>query len=322
MILEDKVAYMFNKIFVSLMKDIKNINDDIKVELKNNYKIFDKKSHEYILYFVNNMNETIRKVLFSKDDILDDLEILNMHIFINITVNDLITKIIKDNVEDKNKFRHYLYMLLLISYIYTLDDMDDNKRVILFTTTMNVLNNVNKKDTTETDMESYLEDILDDDIKTVLWKMYENKDIVDINTSNDFEDKFGNLSFLQNTKIGELAKEISESIDVSKINIENPEDLLNIENMFSGSNNVLGDIIQTVGSKITDKINNGELNQEDLVQEALGMMGNMNMGNNDFMSQMMNMMNNNPNMMNPNNQNNTDRSGTRQRLQKKLQNKK
>ena len=40
------------------------------------------------------------------------------------------------------------------------------------------------------------------------------------------------------------------------MNIENPEELLNVENIFNGggSNNVIGDIIKTVGDQISSKI--------------------------------------------------------------------
>ncbi len=116
--------------------------------------------------------------------------------------------------------------------------------------------------------------------------------------------------------------------------MSNPEDLMNMSNLFSGSNNMLGDIIQTVGTKITQKIQNGEINQEELMSEALNMMGSLNTaGHGDMMSQMMNMMGGMGGMVNMmgamggmgNVGGNTPTSGnnkTRDRLQKKLANKK
>lgn len=318
--LDDKVCYVFNKVFVSLIKDVKEImkgdinkNNDIRVELVNNYKVFDKASNEYMLYFLKNLDDDVKRVLFNDSDILDNIEILNMNIFINITINSVLTNVIKDNESDRKKFRHYIYVLLVIAYIYSMDELDNSKREILLTKTLRVLENVNNDDITDTDMDEYLEDILDDDVKKVLWKMYENRDIVKIN-KDKMSGNFGDLSYLENTKIGSLAKEISDDIDLSKFQNENIESMLDINNLFSGSNNMLGDIIQSVGTKITNKIQNGELDQNDLVQEAFGIMGNM--GDNDLMSQMMNMMQNNPNMMNP------KENKTRTRLQKKIKNKK
>jgi hypothetical protein len=305
---------VFNKIFLSLIKEVKSKNDEIKHTLKQHYKVFDKQSSEYIVFFVNNINENINRVLFSNDDILDNVEVLNMLIFENITINDLVIKVVKDNVHDRNTLKYYVYLLMLLSYIYKLE-IDNEKKKILLETVLNIISVFDTDNVEKDDVEGLMEDIIDDDIKTVLWKIYDNKEYLKNVVSNeDIEDNNGlpNLDFMKNTKIGNLAKEISESIDVSKLNLENPEELLNVENIFNGggSNNVIGDIIKTVGDQISSKIQNGELNQEELMSEALGMMGNLNMGGeNDMMSQMMNMMNN------------ANQNPTKRRLQKKLQNK-
>jgi len=312
--LENKIYYVFNKIFLSLIKEVKSKNDEIKHTLKQHYKVFDKQSSEYIVFFVNNINENINRVLFSNDDILDNVEVLNMLIFENITINDLVIKVVKDNVHDRNTLKYYVYLLMLLSYIYKLE-IDNEKKKILLETVLNIISVFDTDNVEKDDVEGLMEDIIDDDIKTVLWKIYDNKEYLKNVVSNeDIEDNNGlpNLDFMKNTKIGNLAKEISESIDVSKLNLENPEELLNVENIFNGggSNNVIGDIIKTVGDQISSKIQNGELNQEELMSEALGMMGNLNMGGeNDMMSQMMNMMNN------------ANQNPTKRRLQKKLQNK-
>jgi hypothetical protein len=93
---------------------------------------------------------------------------------------------------------------------------------------------------------------------------------------------------LNDSKIGELAKEISQDIDISGLNMDNPEQLLNFDAMLSGKNTALSDIIGKVGTKIAGKIQNGELNQEDLMKEAFSMMSKLN-GNN-FMGDMMGAM--------------------------------
>lgn len=80
-------------------------------------------------------------------------------------------------------------------------------------------------------------------------------------------------SMLENTKIGNLAKEISEEIDISSLNIEKPEDLLNM-----GQNGMLGNIISKVGQKIHQKMEKGELKHEDLMGEAVSMLGMLGMG--------------------------------------------
>ena len=110
----------------------------------------------------------------------------------------------------------------------------------------------------------------------VLAKLLENlsKVIAPITTR---EEAVPNISstpeFLANTKIGNLAKEISEEIDINSLNIENPADLL--KGGFSGENSAFSDIISKVGKKIHQKIDNGELKQEDLMSEAMSMLSSL-----------------------------------------------
>tara|TARA_B100000674_G_C37526317_1_gene771731 strand:- start:170 stop:718 length:549 start_codon:yes stop_codon:yes gene_type:complete len=103
---------------------------------------------------------------------------------------------------------------------------------------------------------------------------------------------------LEDSKIGQLAKEISSQIDFESLNLntDNPEELLNPANLFGGnSGNLLGNLVQQVGSSITEKMNSGELKQEDLVKDAFSLMNNMqnNSSDNPILNDMMkNMMNN------------------------------
>jgi hypothetical protein len=76
---------------------------------------------------------------------------------------------------------------------------------------------------------------------------------------------------IENSMIGSLAKEISEEINFKDLNITNPNDLLNFDNL-TNSNNVLGQIVSKVSSKIQNKIANGNLNQADLMGEAMNLM--------------------------------------------------
>jgi hypothetical protein len=307
------------------MKEIKDKNPDIKAKLKANYKVFDKKSSEYIDKMMLSMDDSVTKALFGEEDIIDNLEILNMEIFVDITVNDVLNKVIENNVESRNTFKYYLYILTVLCYIFKLEDISDEQKDILLRKTVDIMNSVDT-DTikTEEEMDKYLDDVLDDDLRKVLWKMYRDRKLVKESVMKlDTEDLCGGgLEFLNNTKIGELAKEISASIDMSKLNMDNPEEMLNMNNLMSGSNNVLGDIIQTVGSKITQKIQSGELNQEDLMGEALNMMGSLNSsGHGDMMSQMMGMMGGMMGGMGGGDMETPRNNKTRERLQRKLANK-
>lgn len=289
MTVNNNICYIFNRIFLNFMKEIKGQNDEIKSILKQTYQIFDKKSDEYINYFTSNIDIKMTSGFFDEEqDILDNLEVLNVPIFVGITVHDILKKVVVDNVESRKSLKYYIYILLVIGYIYQIE-MDGDKKSILLDRTLFLINGIDKKTIKEDELEKYLEDILDDDIQKMLMKMFNDR----LNVTKpimggglEMDDK---LEFLNNTKIGELAKEISSCINFDGLNMDNPD---NLSDMFSrGGSNMLGDIIQTVGTKITQKIQNGEINQEELMSEAMSMMGSLNTaGHGDMMSQMMSMM--------------------------------
>jgi hypothetical protein len=72
-----------------------------------------------------------------------------------------------------------------------------------------------------------------------------------------------------NTRIGDIAKEIAGEIDVSAL-ASNP-DAFSLQGLM-GSNSPIAGIVSTVGSKIQSKIASGELKQEELLSEAMGML--------------------------------------------------
>jgi hypothetical protein len=75
------------------------------------------------------------------------------------------------------------------------------------------------------------------------------------------------MSFVENSKIGKLAKEISEELDFSSIS--NMDD---ISKFMDPNNNFIGDIVSKVGTKIHNKLSSGDIKQEDLLSEAFGLM--------------------------------------------------
>ena len=52
---------------------------------------------------------------------------------------------------------------------------------------------------------------------------------------------------IENTKIGEIAKEIAQDLDLDKMNISNPEDFL------KGNGDILGKIVSNVSEKLQKK---------------------------------------------------------------------
>ena len=125
------------------------------------------------------------------------------------------------------------------------------------------------------DVSVELEDIIDDDVKSLLSKIQPHQ--IPIPDTPETPEPAEFLKGVENSKIGALASEISKDIDVSGLNIEKPEDIGKLLD-FSGSNNFLGDIVGKVSSKLTEKISSGEIKQEELISEAMSMMSMLNTG--------------------------------------------
>ena len=133
------------------------------------------------------------------------------------------------------------------------------------------------------DTQDIVDEVFDDDYRMLMSYVADNR----IEEESEPIDAPFNMGMINDTKIGKLAQEISSQIDMSKLNTDG---ISNMNDIFSGENNAMSSIIQQVSSVMSDKMQSGELNQEELMSEAFAMMGNMK--NNDMMDNMMNMMKN------------------------------
>lgn len=103
-------------------------------------------------------------------------------------------------------------------------------------------------------------------------------------------DIFGDMfARFKDTKLGELAQEITEEIDVDQLDLKNPMDLLNIANL-TDEKSALGSIVSKMTGKMKSKMESGSLRYEDLMGEAMGLFKGMDlssMQNNPMFSAMM-----------------------------------
>ena len=84
---------------------------------------------------------------------------------------------------------------------------------------------------------------------------------------------------LENGLIGNLAKELADelSLDDLQMNMDNVENVDDVfKNIMSGDNPMkFMNLLQTVGKKIQDKVENSQLDQDKLIEEATSMMSQM-----------------------------------------------
>jgi hypothetical protein len=290
---------MFNKFFSSFVKDLKNTHDEIKAVIKKQFKVIDKSSEEYYNLFWGSVEAHFEDLVSLKSpcDVEDMNDVLGEIEFIK----GITLKFALERTDNKEAFWNYFYCLLVFASLYheaksheaaekenveseVTKEQDDEQEpspsaiYVLFVKVVKVLAMLQKGQ----DVSSELEDIVDDDIKALLSKI---RSFENANGDAKLEDAADALPIppmeflesIENSKIASLAKDIAKEIDISSLNIEKPEDIAKMLD-FSGENNFLGNIVNKVSSTLTDKISKGELNQEDLMSEAMSMMGMLNSG--------------------------------------------
>jgi hypothetical protein len=279
--LENQIIYVFNKFTKSFIREIKKDSDDVKQILKKNYICFDKSTDTYIRDFERATDSDVLKELFESEDsvIKDNEAVADMEALKDLKVGQI------DN-ESKYYYLHLFYLLSQLHKQASMETVDVNIRggyKAILVSILKIINGGYKTD-------DILDEIYDDRYRIMMKRVADTKmDVVDTDTDNAFGIGGGDdpidMNMIHNTKIGQLAKDISSQIDVSSIN---PENIGNMNDLFSGENNAMSSIIQQVSGVMSDKMKNGEINQEELMSEAVSMMGSMQ--NSDMMESMMGMM--------------------------------
>jgi hypothetical protein len=270
--LEKQIIYVFNKFTKSFIRIIKN-DDSLKNILKKNYICFDKCTDIYLKDFQKNVESAEISQKFEDGDIKNNSMIENVEVLKEITVSMLAT-------EDKYFYLHLFYLLVTL-YKDVTNESDQTKigsyKAILVTI-LKILNG-------GYEIGKIIEEEIYDERYKKLMNYVSSTRIDDIVEDNDIDNNPMNM--IENSQIGKLAKEISSQIDLSQID---PANIGNLNELFSGDDNMMGNIIQQVSSVMTNKMQAGEINQEELMKEAMSMMGNLN--NSGMMESMMGMMKN------------------------------
>ena len=311
---KEKIIYTFNKFYVDLIKDMKRLSPELKAKVKHIYKVVDKSSDEYIQFFCDGMSIHFQNFEPSNEDIQ------TVCIFKNVSVAEVLAHIGEKNVI---MTWNYLYVLSALGMLFKLVGAEpDNEEAttLLFDKVVIAIGIIRGRGISEAG--AVLDDILDDDIRGVLSKIekIDEADAAD-NTSDGggADDVMKMFAGFENSKICNLAKEISSEIDISNVKLDSQEDIMKLMD-FSSSNNILGNIIGKVSSKMQEKMSKGEMKQEDLIGEAMNMMsmmgGAQGFFNNPMMADLMKNMK--KGKVNPR----TDvirRESTREKLRKKLE---
>lgn len=259
-----KTVLAFNQVYLDFIKDLRHAAAGLNRQVGKAYKVFDRHSATYVQEFAPCAAAVQAAVLVAKEQGVAflplDLGQPSPVVCRTVTAEDAYKNVTGDDV---CKLTGYLLALTAISA-----GGEDEGGL------MTVLDCLRRIEGGEAVAD--MPEILDDDIRSLL-EAYatigapagtgagaaaeaaaESADAAA--AADDLLEKLGS------TKIGQIAKEISAGMDMSKVN--SPADLLNMGGAGGGG---IGSMIKTVSDTINRKINDGSLRHEDLFSEAVDM---------------------------------------------------
>jgi len=225
-------------------KDNSSTANRVLESMKEYYKEFDKSSDEYLKFLNENCSEDFWKgyLEVSKEDCDEWLkkdDIKTVKIFNDITIGD-ISKLLRDNF----MCHHYLSVF----YIFKNEMSDDSA-----TTILKILQTFDEE--FELDNECF---------KKIIDRLNSMKtDKIKSDATYDSMDS------LKDTTIGKIAKEIIQDVDINKLKNTLSNNEGDIFKALASEESGLGELFSTVGSKVTNKISSGELNQEAIIKDAM-----------------------------------------------------
>jgi len=284
----------FTNNYIRFLESVKAITSDLFTE-KNpeNNPSLPEKDNDKLIFFVRNWYPHMKEVSCGNLEYFESKGV-SPFVFQNLKFLDLTSKV---NEKNKNVIWEYLHSLYALSI--------SNKL------TKDIFSNYEEKETDSQDEKEVIRNIniaIDNFpeyvANMVTWrrekKEVETKQETKQNNQTPLDEKF-----LENSKLAKLAKEISDEINPNEIldlegdikDMDNPMNLF--QSLLSGDKDKgVGKLMTTVCDKLKNKMESGEVNQEDLLSEAttllqtMGGLGGGGKGGTPDLSSMMSMMQN------------------------------
>ena len=250
----DSIVYVFNQYYLDLLKRVKNSAKKFKeksksaknvlTSVKSNYSTFDKTEIANIEFVNENVPDEFWKEIIDKEELSQEYMKSSEYVLYNNITISTIAKLVKDN----DKLHYYL---LIFSIFRHSNIHDDDTKILV-----------------ECLKKNQIDDSAPEEYKHTLEK------IIKIgNKESSNSDPF-NVGGLTDTSIGKLAKDIVSDLDLSKIkqSIEKDGDILSA---LGSKESGLGDLLSNVSKKMSEKLASGEINQQELLGDALKFAGNI-----------------------------------------------
>lgn len=280
--LKEKLIYAFNTFFGDFINHAKTSDDTIKKRLKKRYRVIDRSANAILLEFCEEASKADVYDALSKTDTdpFSESNVLDMHVAKAMPLKDVLDKCDWDLGK---KVKSDVCVMCGIAKLYSEYCEENHDEDV----TIDVMFErfVRSVDRAQMGLsyDELLRDILDDEMTALFRGILvrispEERDIESVDEEGSGMDNI--LSQMKNCKLGEIAEEISQTIDKEKLSQafsgekSSMEDI--VKNLMSGENaGMIGDLVQQVGDKITKKIQAGDIREEDLLKDAFNLMGKM-----------------------------------------------
>jgi hypothetical protein len=282
----DKLISIFNTVFIKLLGKIKS-DQYFKLVVKKYYRKVDKSSPLLLTYFHKRSGDIRTKLAESAD--YDLLSLSNITIFKGIDLH----RLLNTYKDDKEIIRYITYLSIISHYYTTISDSyhadvdveessddDDDEEEHESIRALKILNGELSRD--------IISELKDEWVRAVITH-YNEETADDIDTTTGI-DEIDNI--MNNSKLGKIAKDLAGKIDLENLNlddldIDDPMELLkNPGKLFGGKNaEVFGNIMRQVGGSITEMMQSGAINQEDLIADTKDIMSKVGGGDGNAMMQ-------------------------------------
>ena len=286
-----KLTFTYNSFLADFLMLAKRMSPEMRERVKDKYRSIDKRDKSHIEFAAGHLPLVelagVRPADLSN---MKDVEFAKREVAEGIRIADVIGFEAAPGCSDDDKeaaeglragMLRNMYVLACITRLHQLDAND--------ATLTELLNLIMRIQAVATwagwpepapaigDLEESMQKVEDTTVKGLLGCLF-NMSVISSSSSSAapevpaaLKETFGQL---QNSKIGAIAKEIAEELDVSSIDTKNPESWLDLSNI-TNPNSFLGNVVNKLGTKITTKMQNGELKQEDIFNDAMALMRSM-----------------------------------------------
>lgn len=272
-------VYVFNQYYCDLLKKLKQCAKKIKdrsavakqtmASIKKHYATFDKMSNDHLDYVLENIPDAFWAELI-KDNKQDQNEPKELEPEPDQEDQDEQNNDPVSSLKEWAKQNPDVYLFQDISIISVLKIVKEDAVIYQYMLTLSIFKD---PELTDEDVKNIVEKLkgIDDDIKT---PDRHEKTIKMIMNSHMKNTGGFTMDDIKGTQIGNLANDIMNDLDLDKIK-ENVKKEGDVFKALSNSENGIGNILGSVSQKMASKISSGELKQDKLIQEALGLAGKM-----------------------------------------------